>query len=85
LSTDLRFRYQCEFSLDREAPSIATLSRVFADITKKELAKRLFEDLASHFREEGILDGFSEPPPYVDPHERWCEKTGADRPSCSIT
>jgi len=57
LSTDLRFRYQCGLSLDREAPSISTLSRVFADITKKELAKRLFEDLVAHLRQEGVLDG----------------------------
>jgi len=57
LSTDLRFRYQCGLSLDREAPSISTLSRVFAEITKKELAKRLFEDLVARCRQEGILDG----------------------------
>jgi hypothetical protein len=57
LSTDLRFRYQCGLSLDREAPSISTLSRVFADITKKELAKRLFEDLVARCKQESILDG----------------------------
>lgn len=57
LRTDLRFRYQCGLSLDREAPSISTLSRVFAEMTKKELAKRLFEDLVARCRQEGILDG----------------------------
>jgi len=30
---------------------------VFADVTKKELAKRLFEDLVAHLRLEGVLDG----------------------------
>ncbi|SDJ23024.1 Transposase domain [Paenibacillus naphthalenovorans] len=44
LDTDLRFRYQCGLPLDREAPSISTLSRVFAELTKKGLAKQLFED-----------------------------------------
>jgi IS5 family transposase len=57
LSSDLRFRYQCGLSLEREAPSISTLSRVFAEITKKKLAKRLFEDLVAYCRQEGILDG----------------------------
>ncbi len=57
LDMDLRFRYQCGLRLDRKAPSIATLSRVFADLTNKGLAKRLFEDLAIRCKEEGIIDG----------------------------
>jgi|UniRef100_A0A8R1ELY9 IS5 family transposase len=57
LETDLRFRYQCGLSLDREAPSIATLSRVFADLTKKNLAKQLFDDLVKRCRQEGVIDG----------------------------
>jgi transposase, IS5 family len=32
---DLRFRYQCGLCLDRPAPSISTLSRVFAGLTHK--------------------------------------------------
>lgn len=43
--------------LDREAPSIATLSRVFADLTKKNLAKQLFDDLVKRCRQEGIIEG----------------------------
>lgn len=57
LDTDLRFRYQCGLPLDREAPSIATLSRVFADLTKKDLAKQLFDDLVERCRQDGIIDG----------------------------
>ncbi|SMG52993.1 transposase [Paenibacillus aquistagni] len=57
LDTDLRFRYQCGRPLDREAPSIATLSRVFANLTKKDLAKQLFDDLVERCRQDGIIDG----------------------------
>jgi IS5 family transposase len=57
LDVDLRFRYQCGLRLDREAPSIATLSRVFTELTNKGLAKRLFEDLVTRCRQEGIIDG----------------------------
>lgn len=57
LETDLRFRYQCGLSLEREAPSISTLSRVFKEITEKNLAKRLFEDLVKQCLQEGIIDG----------------------------
>jgi len=57
LDVDLRFRYQCGLRLDREAPSIATLSRVFTELTNKGLAKRLFEDFVTRCRQEGILDG----------------------------
>lgn len=57
LDVDLRFRYQCGLRLDREAPSVSTLSRVFAELTKKGLAKQLFEDLVSLCQEEGIIDG----------------------------
>ncbi|MNO47582.1 hypothetical protein D3C76_378980 [compost metagenome] len=41
LKLDLRFRYQCGLSLDKRAPSISTLSRVFAELTSKGLAKQL--------------------------------------------
>lgn len=57
LDVDLRFRYQCGLRLDRPAPSVSTLSRVFAEITKKGLAKQLFEDLVAACQREGILDG----------------------------
>ncbi|WP_366414808.1 transposase [Paenibacillus sp. GP183] len=57
LDTDLRFRYQCGLPLDREAPSISTLSRVFAELTEKNLAKQLFEDLVKRCQQEGIIDG----------------------------
>lgn len=57
LDTDHRFRYQCGLPLDREAPSISTLSRVFAELTKKGLAKQLFEDLVTRCQQEDILDG----------------------------
>jgi transposase, IS5 family len=57
LETDLRFRYQCGLPLDREAPSITTLSRVFAELTKKNLAKQLFEDLVNRCQQAGIIDG----------------------------
>ncbi|WP_321166144.1 transposase [Bacillus sp. FJAT-28004] len=33
LDVDLRFNYQCRLRLDREAPSVATLIRVFAEMT----------------------------------------------------
>jgi hypothetical protein len=42
LRTDLRFRYQFGFRLDESAPSVATLSRVFAAITEKGIAKMIF-------------------------------------------
>jgi IS5 family transposase len=57
LDVDLRFRYQCGLRLDRKAPSIATLSRVFAELTNTGLAKRLFEDLVAQCKQEGIIDG----------------------------
>nr|WP_223275749.1 transposase [Paenibacillus elgii] len=57
LDMDLRFRYQCGFRLDRAAPSVATLSRVFAELTRKDLARRLFEDLVAVCKKEGIIDG----------------------------
>ncbi|MFC0216753.1 transposase [Paenibacillus chartarius] len=57
LDVDLRFRYQCGLRLDRKAPSIATLSRVFSELTNKGLAKRLFEDLVAQCKQEGIIDG----------------------------
>nr|WP_281172608.1 transposase [Aneurinibacillus terranovensis] len=57
LETDLRIRYQCGLPLDREAPSISTLSRVFAELTKKNLAKQLFEELVKRCQQDGIIDG----------------------------
>ena len=57
LDTDLRFRYQCGFRLDEPAPSIATLSRVFAAVSQQGLAEELFIDLVSQCREAGIIDG----------------------------
>ena len=41
LDVDLRFRYQCGLSLERPAPSISTLSRVFEELTKQNLAQQL--------------------------------------------
>lgn len=57
LEFDLRFRYQCGLRLDLPAPSISTLSRVFAELTRKGLAKQLFEDLVTQCQEAGIIDG----------------------------
>jgi transposase, IS5 family len=57
LDVDLRFRYQCGLRLDRPAPSISTLSRVFGEITKKDLARQLFEDLVTTCQRKGIIDG----------------------------
>ncbi|ASA23472.1 MULTISPECIES: transposase [Paenibacillus] len=57
LEFDLRFRYQCGLRLDIPAPSISTLSRVFAELTRKSLAKQLFEDLVAQCQEAGIIDG----------------------------
>lgn len=57
LNVDLRFRYQCGLSLEHLAPSISTLSRVFDDLTKQNLAQQLFNDLVSQCQEEGIIDG----------------------------
>ncbi|GMA61000.1 hypothetical protein GCM10025859_14400 [Alicyclobacillus fastidiosus] len=57
LDTDLRFRYQCGFRLDEPAPSIPTLSRVFAAITEQGLAMELFIDLVIQCREAGVIDG----------------------------
>lgn len=57
LELDLRFRYQCGFPLDRSAPSIATISRVFAELTRKGLAEQLFLDLVRLCQSEGIIKG----------------------------
>ncbi|MNI37679.1 Transposase DDE domain protein [compost metagenome] len=57
LKLDLRFRYQCGLSLDKRAPSISTLSRVFAELTSKGLAKQLFEDLVLKCIDQGIMNG----------------------------
>lgn len=57
LEFDLRFRYQCGLRLDIPAPSISTLSRVFAELTRKNLAQQLFEDLVAQCQEVGIIDG----------------------------
>lgn len=39
LQTDLRFRYQCGFRLDQDAPSISTLSCMFTDMVEKQIAE----------------------------------------------
>jgi transposase, IS5 family len=57
LKQDLLFRYQCGFGLNETVPSIATLSRVFAAIVNKGLAKSLFVDLVHQCKEAGIIDG----------------------------
>jgi len=57
LDKDLRFRYQCGLSIDHPAPSISTLSRVFAALTKKKLAEKIFLDLVQLAQEEGVIDG----------------------------
>jgi IS5 family transposase len=57
LDVDLRFRYQCGFSIEKPAPSISTLSRVFSQITEKNLAERLFVDLVEQCKNEGIING----------------------------
>ncbi len=57
LAFDLRFRYQCGLSLDRPAPSISTLSRVFEELVKQNLAHQLFRDLVRQCQEEGIIAG----------------------------
>ncbi|MCM3473757.1 DDE transposase, partial [Brevibacillus borstelensis] len=49
--------YQCGFPIDRPVPSIATFSRVFAQIVKKDLAEKLFYDLVMQCRTEGIITG----------------------------
>lgn len=57
LEKDLRFRYQCGFRLDERAPSISTLSRVFAAITDNGIAKALFIDLVNQCRDYSIING----------------------------
>lgn len=57
LEFDLRFPYQCGLRLGIPAPSISTLSRVFAELTCKNLAQQLFEDLVAQCQEAGILGG----------------------------
>lgn len=55
LQTDLRFRYQCGFRLDQDAPSVSTFSRVFADMVEKQIAEQLFHDLVSSCQTEGLM------------------------------
>src|SRR5690606_31210399 len=57
LELDLRFRYQCGLSLDRPAPSVSTLSRVFDQLVQQNLVQQLFDDLVKQCLEEGIIDG----------------------------
>lgn len=57
LATDLRFRYQCGFDICRQAPSVATLSRVFSLIKERKLAEQLFCDLVKQCYDEGIIKG----------------------------
>ncbi|MGG1636019.1 transposase [Paenibacillus sp. NRS-1760] len=57
LDVDLGSRYHCRLRLDREAPSVATLIRIFAEKTNQELAKRLFNDLVTRCMQEAVIDG----------------------------
>ncbi|MEK5026882.1 transposase [Paenibacillus sp. FSL M7-1046] len=57
LEFDLRFCYQCGLRLYRLTPATSTISRVFADLTRKGIAQRLFEDLVTEFQEAGLMDG----------------------------
>lgn len=50
-----QFRYQYGLRLDREAPSIATLSRVFAELTSKGLAKRLSSNASKKESSMGVM------------------------------
>lgn len=57
LTTDIRFRWQCGFSLDESIPSISTLSRAFKQLTEKGIAEKLFNDLVEQCKEEGLING----------------------------
>ncbi|NPV27124.1 MAG: transposase [Firmicutes bacterium] len=57
LVKDIRFRYQCGFELAKRVPSISTFSRIFAQITEKGIAQKLFDDLVEQCRDEGIIVG----------------------------
>lgn len=57
IQSDIRFRYQCGFSILQDAPSVATFSRVFKQITEKGLAEQLFYDLVQQCRKEEIING----------------------------
>jgi len=50
LESDLRFRYQCGFSLHEPVPSVSTLSRVFQAIVDKGVEATLFADLVRRCR-----------------------------------
>jgi len=57
LDKDIRFRYQCGLDISRPAPSISTLSRVFAALTKTGLAIKIFQDLVQIAQVEGVIGG----------------------------
>ena len=57
LDKDIRFRYQCGLDISRPAPSISTLSRVFAALIKTGLAIKIFQDLVQIAQVEGVIDG----------------------------
>ncbi|WP_041695058.1 transposase [Alicyclobacillus acidocaldarius] len=57
LESDLRFRYQCGFSLHKPVPSVSTLSRVFQAIVDKGVAATLFAELVRQCRDEGLIEG----------------------------
>jgi transposase, IS5 family len=57
LASDIRFRWQCGFSIDAGIPSVATLSRVFKKIVKKRIAERLFNSLVRECQQEDLIDG----------------------------
>lgn len=57
LDKDIRFRYQCGLDISRPAPSISTISRVFAVLTRTGLAIKTFQDLVQMAQVEGVIDG----------------------------
>nr|WP_304595993.1 transposase [Alicyclobacillus sendaiensis] len=54
---DLRFHYQCGFSLHESVPSVSTLSRVFQAIVDKGVAETRFAELVRQCRDEGLIEG----------------------------
>ncbi len=55
LQKDLCFRYQCGFPLNKGVPSVSVLSRVFANMVKKQIAEQLFNDLVSSCQTKGLM------------------------------
>lgn len=57
LATDLRFRWQCGFSIHGGIPSVATLSRAFKSMMKQGVAEKLFNHLVKECQQEGLING----------------------------